>query len=151
MHRAVMADGTVHRRADALARRDGRRDRAAPAPGAGRSAVPGGRWVALGDLAHARAGDKGGNCNVGLWVSDPAHWEWLRTTLSSDGLRALMPEAADLTLLRHEFPHLRAVHFVLQGLLGTGGSSSLRVDQIGKSVGEYLRSKRVTVPDGLID
>jgi hypothetical protein len=57
-----------------------------------------------------------------------------------------MPEAADLGVVRHEFPHLRAVHFVLQGLLGTGGSSNLRVDQIGKSVGEYLRSKRVAAP-----
>ncbi len=100
----------------------------------------------LGDLVHARAGDKGGNCNVGLWVSDPAHWEWLRTTLTTDGLRALMPEVADLPVVRHEFPRLRAVHFVLQGLLGTGGSSNLRVDQIGKSVGEYLRSKQVAAP-----
>ena len=150
VHRAVMADGTVidaptpsrAATADEIAQPRHPEPAAPPAPG--------GRRVPLGDLAHARAGDKGGNCNVGLWVSDPAHWEWLRTTLTSDGLRALMPEAADLTLLRHEFPHLRAVHFVLQGLLGTGGSSNLRVDQIGKSVGEYLRSKRVTVPDGLI-
>jgi hypothetical protein len=102
--------------------------------------------VLLGELAHARAGDKGGNCNVGLWVSNPEHVEWLRTTLSSDGLRALLPEAAELGVVRHEFPHLRAVHFVLQGLLGTGGSSNLRVDQIGKSVGEYLRSKSVPAP-----
>lgn len=80
-------------------------------------------------------------------MSDPAHWEWLRTTLTTDGLRALMPEARELTLRRHEFPHLRAVHFVLEGLLGTGGSSNLRVDQIGKSVGEYLRSKLVPVPE----
>ena len=111
--------------------------------------VPSGRRVPLGELAHARAGDKGGNCNVGLWVSDPAHWEWLRTTLTSGRLRELMPEAADLELVRHEFPHLRAVHFVLVGLLGTGGSSNLRVDQIGKSVGEYLRSKPVPVPEEL--
>jgi hypothetical protein len=105
----------------------------------------------LGDLAHARAGDKGGNSNVGLWTSDPAHWEWLRTTLSTAGLRALMPEAADLGVVRHEFPHLRAVHFVLQGLLGTGGSSNLRVDHIGKTVVEYLRSKPVPVPEELLD
>jgi len=84
-------------------------------------------------------------------VSDPAHWEWRRTTPSSEGLRALLPEAADLGVVRHEFPHLRAVHVVLRGLLGTGGSSNLRVDQIGKSVGEYLRSKQVPVPEELLD
>lgn len=106
----------------------------------------GGRRVPLGTLAHARSGDKGGNSNVGIWVADPAAWEWLRTTLSTEGLRALLPEMKDVPIVRHEFPHLRAVHIVLKGLLGTGGSSNLRVDQIGKSVGEYIRAKHVTVP-----
>ncbi|TKJ22380.1 acyclic terpene utilization AtuA family protein [Blastococcus sp. CCUG 61487] len=150
VHRAVMDDGTV---LDAptpsrVATDDEIRQPVHAEPSGG--APAGGRRVPLGELAHARAGDKGGNCNVGLWVSDPAHWEWLRTTLTSDGLRALMPEAVDLTLRRHEFPQLRAVHFVLEGLLGTGGSSNLRVDQIGKSVGEYLRSKYVQVPKELL-
>jgi acyclic terpene utilization AtuA family protein len=104
------------------------------------------RRIQLGELTHARAGDKGGNSNVGIWVPDPTHWEWLRTTLSTEGIRALMPEAKGCDVVRHEFPDLRAVHFVLKGLLGTGGSSNLRVDQIGKSVGEYLRSKHVPAP-----
>ena len=148
-HRAVLDDGTVidaptpSRTATAEEIAQPRQPEPTPGP------VPSGRRVPLGELAHARAGDKGGNCNVGLWVSDPAHWEWLRTTLTSGRLRELMPEAADLELVRHEFPHLRAVHFVLVGLLGTGGSSNLRVDQIGKSVGEYLRSKPVPVPEEL--
>ena len=30
--------------------------------------------------------------------------------------------------------------------LGTGGSSNTRVDQIGKAVGEYLRSRHIVVP-----
>jgi hypothetical protein len=42
------------------------------------------------------------------------------------------------------------VHFVLRGLLGTGGSANLRVDQVGKSVGEYLRARHVPVPDELV-
>jgi hypothetical protein len=100
----------------------------------------------LGTVTYARAGDKGGNSNVGVWAPDPAHWDWLRSTLSTSALRELLPEAKECEIVRHEFPHLRAVHVVLRGLLGTGGSSNLRVDQIGKSVGEYLRSKHVTLP-----
>lgn len=38
------------------------------------------------------------------------------------------------------------MHLVLTGLLGSGSSSNLRVDQIGKSVGEYLRAKHVPGP-----
>ncbi|MFC5946894.1 acyclic terpene utilization AtuA family protein [Pseudonocardia lutea] len=109
-----------------------------------------GRRMPLGTLTYARAGDKGGNSNVGVWVPDPAHWEWLRSTLGTSAIRELLPEAKDCEIVRHELPHLRAVHVVLKGLLGTGGSSNLRVDQIGKSVGEYLRSKHVTIPEELL-
>ncbi|MDI2032251.1 DUF1446 domain-containing protein [Saccharopolyspora sp. TS4A08] len=108
------------------------------------------RRVPLGRLAHARSGDKGGNSNVGLWVSDPAAWPWLRSLLTTEELRRLMPEAKDLEIVRHEFPNLRAVHFVLRGLLGTGGSSNLRVDPIGKAVGEFLRARHVDVPVELL-
>jgi hypothetical protein len=44
---------------------------------------------------------------------------------------------------------MRAVHVVLRGLLGTGGSSNARVDPIGKAIGEYLRAKQVLVPAAL--
>ncbi|GAA5148258.1 DUF1446 domain-containing protein [Pseudonocardia eucalypti] len=109
------------------------------------------RTAPLGDVAYARSGDKGGNSNVGIWAPDPRAWEWLRATLSTAELRRLMPELAGLDVVRHELPKLRAVHFVLRGLLGTGGSSNTRVDQIGKAVGEYLRSKPLPVPVELLD
>jgi hypothetical protein len=108
------------------------------------------RRVPLGTVAHARSGDKGGNSNVGVWVGDDAAWPWLRHELSTARLRELLPEAKGLEIVRHEFPLLRAVHFVLRGLLGTGGSSNLRVDQVGKAVGEYLRAKHVDVPVELL-
>ncbi|KAA9151166.1 DUF1446 domain-containing protein [Amycolatopsis acidicola] len=116
------------------------------APATGRT-----RRVPLGTVAYARSGDKGGNSNVGVWVRDDRAWHWLRGTLSTMELRRLLPEVKDLEIVRHEFPALRAVHFVLRGLLGTGGSSNLRVDQVGKAVGEYLRAKHVAVPEELLD
>jgi uncharacterized protein (DUF58 family) len=102
-------------------------------------------------VAYARSGDKGGNSNVGIWAPDPRAWEWLRTTLTTEQLRRMMPELAGLDVLRHELPKLRAVHFVLRGLLGTGGSSNTRVDPIGKAIGEYLRAKHLPVPVQLLD
>ncbi|MFJ3219958.1 acyclic terpene utilization AtuA family protein [Kitasatospora sp. NPDC086801] len=108
------------------------------------------RRVPLGTVAYARSGDKGGNSNVGIWARDAAAWPWLRQALSTAELRRLLPEVKDLDVVRHEFPQLRAVHFILRGLLGTGGSSNLRVDQVGKAVGEYLRAKHVLVPEALL-
>jgi hypothetical protein len=81
--------------------------------------APDGPVVELGELAHARAGDKGGNSNVGVWVPDPAHWDWLRAALTVEQVERLLPEAAG-RIVRHELPHLRAVHLVLTGLLGSG-------------------------------
>jgi hypothetical protein len=104
----------------------------------------------LGVLVHARSGDKGGNSNIGLWVTDDRAWEWLRRTVTTARVRELFGEAAHLELVRHELPRLRAVHLVVRGLLGTGGSSNTRVDQVGKAVGELLRARWVDVPDELL-
>jgi len=109
------------------------------------------RTAALGTVAYARSGDKGGNSNVGIWAPDQRAWEWLRGALSTAELRRLMPEIKELDVVRHEFPNLRAVHFVLRGLLGTGGSSNQRIDQVGKAVGEYLRAKHLPIPVELLN
>lgn len=105
----------------------------------------------LAALTYARSGDKGGNCNVGVWTPYPQAWPWLREFLSTGTVRELLPEVKDLDIVRHEFPELRAVHFVLRGLLGTGGSANTRVDQVGKAVGEYLRAAVVPIPQNLLD
>ena len=115
------------------------------------TALTGTCTAALGTVAYARSGDKGGNSNVGIWVPDQRAWEWLRTALSTAELRRLMPEIKELDVVRHEFPNLRAVHFVLRGLLGTGGSSNTRIDQVGKAVGEYLRAKHLPIPVELLE
>ncbi|WP_226359293.1 hypothetical protein [Pseudonocardia sp. ICBG601] len=73
--------------------------------------APTGPPVELGEYTWARAGDKGGNANVGVWCRDPAHWDWLRATLTTERAAALLPEAEG-RIVRHEFPHLRAVHLV---------------------------------------
>jgi len=105
--------------------------------------------VPLGRIAHTRSGDKGGNSNVGIWVR-PEAWDWLRAELSEVRFRQLFPESAGLPVSRHEFPQLHAVHFMVHGNLGTGGSSNGRLDALGKSLGEYLRARHVDVPVALL-
>ncbi len=114
--------------------------------------TPGGptRDVPLGVLCGARSGDKGGNANVGLWVRTPAAWRWLAGYLTSDRLRALLPEARDLVVDRVELPNLLALNFVVRGLLGDGVAASLRSDPQAKSLGEYVRAKVVPIPVSLL-
>jgi len=104
----------------------------------------------LGRLVHARSGDKGGNANVGLWVSDPAAWPWLAATMTTERFRALAPEAAGLRIDRHELPNLRAVNFVVHGLLDGGAAEARRFDTQAKALGEWLRARHVPLPTSLL-
>ena len=99
---------------------------------------------------HARSGDKGGDANLGVWVRDRQAWDWLKSTLTVDELRRLLPETRDLAISRHELPNLGAVNFVLRGLLGTGATSTLRLDAQAKALGEWLRSRSTKVPRSLV-
>ncbi len=109
------------------------------------------RVAPLGLVCGARSGDKGGNANVGLWTRTDAGYRWLAEYLTADRLRHLMPEAAALDIDRFEFPNLRALNFVVKGLLGDGVAASLRSDPQAKSLGEFLRAKHVPIPETLLE
>jgi hypothetical protein len=100
----------------------------------------------LGSVVGARSGDKGGDANLGLWARTDPGYAWLRGWLTVDRLRELLPEAADLPVERYELPNLRAVNFVLRGLLGPGVAGSTRFDPQAKALGELLRSRIVDLP-----
>mgnify|MGYP000885066492 CR=1 FL=1 len=104
----------------------------------------------LGTLAAARSGDKGGDANVGVWVRTDDEWEWLRSFLTVDAIRQLLPETASSTLRRYEFPNLRAINVVVHGLLGAGVASGARFDPQAKGLGEWLRSRHVPIPRHLL-
>lgn len=46
----------------------------------------------LGWIVHARSGDKGSDCNVGLWVRHQDEWNWLKSLLSVDNMKALLAD-----------------------------------------------------------
>ncbi|MDT4998065.1 MAG: hypothetical protein QOK12_170 [Mycobacterium sp.] len=104
------------------------------------------RHAPLGFVAGARSGDKGGSANVGVWVRTGEQWRWLAHTLTVDKLRALLPETADLVVTRHLLPNLRAVNFVIEGILGKGVAYQARFDPQAKGLGEWLRSRHIDIP-----
>ncbi len=108
------------------------------------------RRLPLGTLIGARSGDKGGNANVGFWARTDEVWAWLEGYLSLDRFRQLLPEADDLLVERYVFDNLRAINFVVVGLLGEGVAASTRRDPQAKGLGEYLRSRLVDIPVDLL-
>ncbi len=114
------------------------------------------RRAALGELVHARSGDKGGNANIGVWIpaDHPRREEafaWLAAELTADRVRELLPEAADLDIEIHRLANIAAVNIIIVGLLGEGVASSTRLDPQAKAVGEWLRARVVDVPEALLD
>ena len=105
----------------------------------------------LGSVVGARSGDKGGDANVGVFVRDDEAWPWLDGLLTTDRFEALLPETADLVVDRHPLPNLRAINFVVRGLLQEGVAASTRNDAQAKSLGEWLRARVVDVPEALLD
>ncbi|MFE0590960.1 acyclic terpene utilization AtuA family protein [Micromonospora echinospora] len=104
------------------------------------------RRGALGELVGARSGDKGGDANLGVWARTDTAYAWLRGWLTVERLGELLPETVGLTVERHELPNLRAVNFVIRGLLGQGVAASTRFDPQAKALGELLRSRIVDLP-----
>ena len=104
--------------------------------------------VPLGTIMGARSGDKGGDANIGVWVRSDAAYAWLRETLTVERLRELLPEVREAE--RFELPNLKALNFVVYGILGDGVAASTRFDPQGKALGEWLRSRIVDVPEELL-
>ncbi|WP_406146808.1 acyclic terpene utilization AtuA family protein [Streptomyces sp. NBC_01012] len=143
---------------------DGSRETVPPAPGPYRelgevpepdlpAPLPAGptRSAPLGRVAGARSGDKGADANVGVWVRTDDAWRWLVHELTVERFVELLPETGGLTVVRHVLPRLRALNFVVHGLLGEGVAAQARFDPQAKAVGEWLRSRHLPVPVQLLD
>jgi hypothetical protein len=108
------------------------------------------RRVPFGAVAGARSGDKAGRANIGVWVRTDAAYRWLVDHLTTARLAELLPEVAGHPTVRILLPNLRALNFVVDGLLGAGVAASTRFDPQGKALGEWLRSRCVDVPEALL-
>jgi hypothetical protein len=74
----------------------------------------------------------------------------LREELTVGRFRTLVPECAQLVVRRYELANLRALNFVIIGLLGEGVAASTRPDPQAKGLGEYIRSRYLDIPESLL-
>jgi hypothetical protein len=106
----------------------------------------------LGELIGARSGDKGGNANVGFWVKRPEHYQWMTEQLSVEQLQAWLSESDYSGVVhRYEFPHLLAINFVIEGILGEGVAANLHPDPQAKCLAEFFRAQALQVDTSLLD
>jgi len=114
--------------------------------------VPSGetRRVPLGTILGSRSGDKGGNANLGVFARSIEAYAWMAQELTVERMRELLPEAAGLSIDRHELPNLWSLNFVIHGILQEGVAASTRQDGQAKSLGEWFRARHADIPEHLL-
>jgi len=90
------------------------------------------------DIAHARSGDKGNTANINVWAYDPANYELLKRTLTSERIKQTFPLLIRGQVTRYELPHLCGLNFVMHDALEGGVNRSLNLDSHGKSFSYLL-------------
>jgi hypothetical protein len=105
--------------------------------------------TALFNLAHARSGDKGDLCNIGVIARKPEYYPLLVRELTAERVQAWFGDWCKGGVERYELPNLEALNFVLRGALDGGALMSLRLDRQGKTYGFALLRMPIEVPDEL--
>jgi hypothetical protein len=105
--------------------------------------------VRLGQIAHARSGDKGSNATLGIFAYTGAGYRYLAEHLTGDVLMAYFAPMGCDGVERFEVPKLNALNFVLSNVLTGGGSRSLRIDAQGKAIGQIALELPLEIPKEL--
>jgi hypothetical protein len=102
-------------------------------------------------IAYARSGDKGSSANIGVIAYNERGFQFILQHLTAEKVEAYFKPYGAISTIRYELPNLWALNFVLTGILGEGGSRSLRIDSQGKALGQILLEMPIEVPDEMID
>ncbi|WYQ42876.1 hypothetical protein NST67_02435 [Bacillus sp. FSL W7-1321] len=94
-------------------------------------------------IAHARAGDKGEQTTVSLFLYDERFYENVRQQITAAAVKQHFRRLASGSVDRYELPQLAALHFVIHGTRLGGVAAALDFDAHGKSLSWYLLEMEV--------
>lgn len=90
------------------------------------------------EFASARSGDKGDSCNVALFLNNQEDYERVKRLVTAERVKAHFQGIVKGEVERYEVPNVLAFNFVLRRALGGGGTRSLSMDGLGKTMGAAL-------------
>jgi hypothetical protein len=102
--------------------------------------------IELGQIAHARSGDKGNHANIGVVAYTSAGYDFLETELTADRVADFFAGLKVSKVDRYQLPKLGALNFVLHNALAGGASQSLRIDTQGKLLGTAILELQLPAP-----
>lgn len=103
--------------------------------------------IHLRQIAFARSGDKGSDCNIAVIAYTPIGYEVLRDCLTAEKVKEYFISLGVTDVIRYEVPNLGAFNFILKNALAGGGSLSLRMDSQGKTLGQAILEMEVPIKE----
>ena len=100
-------------------------------------------------IAYARSGDKGDNSNIGLIARKPEFLPLILEQVTPAAVRDWFSYIVKGQVKRYAVPGINAVNFLLFEALDGGGTASMRLDPLGKGMGQMLLDMPVDVPADL--
>ncbi|WP_257985238.1 AtuA-related protein [Bacillus sp. T33-2] len=101
----------------------------------------------LREIAHARSGDKGNSVNIGVFANDESLYPYLVEQLTAENVKGFFQGLVLGDVKRYELPNIHALNFFCREALDGGGSSSLRIDNLGKCFGSSLLRYEIEIPE----
>lgn len=105
--------------------------------------------IRLGEIAHARAGDKGDHANIGVIAYNQSGYEYLRSVVTEQMIGEFFVSLQPSRVERFELPGIHALNFLLHDALQGGASLSLRTDTQGKILGLAVLEMPIPRPENL--
>lgn len=90
------------------------------------------------DLAYGRSGDKGDIANISVIARSPEAYAEIKAKLSAERVKAHLGSLVQGEVRRYDLDNIGALNFVCYGALDGGGTRSLRMDPLGKSLAGAL-------------
>lgn len=103
----------------------------------------------LGNIAHARSGDKGDLANIGVIALRPEFYEEILREVTAEKVAEFFSSNVKGSVERYRLDNLKAVNFVLHEALNGGGTVSLLLDNQGKTLSQALLKIIINVNEEL--
>lgn len=90
------------------------------------------------DIAFGREGDKGNIANISVIARSPEAYQDIKQNLTAERVKMHLGDLVAGDVVRYEMDNIEVLNFVCYDALDGGGTRSLRIDGLGKSLAGAL-------------
>lgn len=103
--------------------------------------------VQLKEISQVRSGDKGNAVNIALFAPNEAIYHSFLREVTKEKVKEHFAGFVEGDVIRYEVPNIYALNFLCKEALNGGGSSSLRLDGLGKTFSSNLQRMYIDVEE----